>query len=133
MSDATANLTGVWQGLYSYPEASAPVAFTATVLESGAWVSGSVHEVAYDEYGVAEVFATLLGRRSGASVTFTKTYDGSGGWNHDVLYAGTVSDDGTEVEGSWSIPGVWSGKFLMIRSQGPREASLRQVFETLSV
>ncbi|MFT4253336.1 MAG: hypothetical protein QM608_12700 [Caulobacter sp.] len=131
MSDANANLTGVWQGLYSYPGAHAPVAFTATVLESGSWVSGSVHEVAYDEYGVAEVFATLLGKRDGAAVTFTKTYDGSAGWSHDVFYAGTVSDDGTEIEGTWTIPGEWSGKFLMIRSQGPRAAQLRQAFEDI--
>ncbi len=131
MSDANANLTGVWQGLYSFAVAMAPVAFTATLLENGAWVSGSVHEVAYDDTGAVEVFATLLGTREGASVSFTKTYDGSAGWNHDVVYAGTVSDDGTEIEGTWNIPGVWSGKFLMIRSQGPREAQLRQAFEDI--
>jgi len=39
------NLTGVWQGLYSYPQALAPVAFTATLLDSG-WLSGSIHEIA---------------------------------------------------------------------------------------
>lgn len=131
MSEALTNLTGVWQGLYSYPAAVAPVPFTATVLESGAWVSGAVHEIAYDEYGVAEVFSTLLGKRSGASLTFTKTYDGANGWEHDVFYAGVLSADGSEVEGTWTLPGEFSGKFLMIRSQGARAANLRQVFETV--
>jgi hypothetical protein len=131
MTEATTNLTGVWQGLYSYPAAVAPVPFTATVLESGAWVSGAVHEVAYDEYGVAEVFSTLLGKRAGARLTFTKTYDGAAGWEHDVFYAGKLSVDGSEVEGTWTLPGEFSGRFLMIRSQGARVASLRAAFETL--
>jgi len=127
---ASGNLTGIWQGLYSYPGAYAPVSFTATLIESGAWVSGSIHETAQDEWGDwREVAATLLGKRGGLAVTFTKTYDGTNGWTHAVGYEGVLSDDSTEISGQWSIPGVWSGKFLMIRPEGRRVGQLREAFE----
>ncbi len=124
------NLTGIWQGLYSYPQALAPVGFTATLLESGSWLSGSIHEIAQEHGGVdVEVYATLLGTRRGQDVDFTKTYDGTRGWTHTVSYAGLLSDDATEIEGTWLVPGVWAGKFLMIRPEGRRAGQLREAFE----
>jgi len=131
MTTATSNnLTGIWQGLYLYPGALAPVSFTATLIESGAWLSGSVHETAQDEWGDwCEVSATLLGKRAGLAVSFTKTYDGTNDWTHSVAYEGVLSDDATEIAGQWSIPGVWSGKFLMIRPEGRRAGHLREAFE----
>lgn len=124
------NLTGIWQGLYSYPGGLAPVSFTAAMLESGSWLSGSIHEVAQEEDGAAvEVQATLLGGRTGQDVHFTKTYDGTNAWSHAVAYVGLLNDDATEIEGRWSIPGIWSGKFLMIRPEGRRSSILRQAFE----
>ena len=123
------NLTGIWQGLYSYPRAFEPVGFTATLLESGSWLSGSIHEMAREEDGApVEVYATLLGGRTGQDVHFTKTYDGANGWSHAVAYQGLLSDDATEIEGRWSVPGVWSGKFLMIRPEGRRASILREAF-----
>jgi hypothetical protein len=123
------SLTGIWQGLYAYPRALAPVAFTATLLESG-WLSGSMHEIAVgDDQIPVQVFATVLGRRTGYAVEFAKAYDGQKGWSHAVQYAGALSEDATEIQGRWSIPGVWSGKFLMIRPEGPRAAVLREAFE----
>jgi hypothetical protein len=131
MTTATSsNLTGIWQGLYQYPSADAPVSFTATLIESGAWLSGSIHETAQDERGDwREVFATLLGGRGGQAVNFTKTYDGTNGWTHSVAYEGVLSEDSTEIAGQWFIPGVWAGKFLMIRSEGRRATILREAFE----
>lgn len=129
---ANGNLTGIWQGLYSYPGAFAPVGFTATLIESGAWLSGSIHETAQDEWGDwCEVFATLLGKRVGQAVAFTKTYDGTNGWTHAVAYDGALSADATEIGGRWSIPAVWSGKFLMIRPEGRRAPILREAFERI--
>ena len=123
------NLTGIWQGLYSYPQALAPVSFTATLLESGAWLSGSIHEVAQRHSGEStEASATLLGGREGQVVKFTKTYDGTNGWSHSVAYGGALSDDATEIEGRWATQG-WSGKFLMIRPEGRRAGQLREAFE----
>ena len=37
------NLTGVWHGLYSYPD-GVSVSFVATLIESGSSLSGSTHE-----------------------------------------------------------------------------------------
>lgn len=129
MTQTRNNLTGIWQGLYSYPNARSPVSFTATLIESGAWLSGSIHETAQDEWGDwCEVFATLLGKRAVQAVNFTKTYDGTNGWVHSIAYDGALSDDATEIEGRWSGKG-WSGKFLMIRPEGRRAGILREAFE----
>jgi len=126
------NLTGIWQGLYSYPQGFEPVGFTATLLENGKWLSGSIHEVAQEHDGLpVEVFATLLGSRQGCQVDFAKTYDGTSDWAHQVLYDGLLNDDATELTGRWSIPGVWSGKFLMIRPEGRRAGVIREVFQAV--
>jgi hypothetical protein len=126
------NLTGIWQGLYSYPRRLKPVTFTATLIESGAWLSGSIHETVQDEWGDwCEAFSTLLGKRAGQGVNFTKTYDGGVGWTHSVVYDGALSDDATEIEGRWSLSGNGSGKFLMIRPEGRRATILREAFERI--
>jgi len=31
------------------------------------------------------------------------------------MYAGTLNGDRTEIEGIWTVPRSWSGRFLMIR------------------
>ena len=109
------NLTGVWNGLYSYPDGRS-VTFVATLIDSGSTLSGSTHEpcVGGDCPG-ATLFATLMGSRSGSSVTFRKTYEAADPRWGTVNYEGTLNADATEIEGRWSIPSVWSGKFLMIR------------------
>jgi hypothetical protein len=57
-----------------------------------------------------------------------KTYDGANPHYVRVAYEGTLSTDGTEIEGRWIVPGSWSGKFLMIRSAGKEEAVRRKAF-----
>ncbi|MGH6890233.1 MAG: hypothetical protein ACREHF_13740 [Rhizomicrobium sp.] len=113
------NLTGIWQGVYSYPRQLAPVGFVATLIETASAVSGSTHEP-HRRTG-AGLCATLFGRRAGALIHFVKTYEeNGGGYAADVRYEGTVTDDGTEIEGRWIIGADWSGRFLMVR--GAREA-----------
>ena len=46
-----------------------------------------------------------------------------------VQYSGEVNQDGSEIEGRWTIPGVWSGKFLMIRAGGLHTAITEGVAE----
>ena len=58
-----------------------------------------------------------------------KTYDGANPHYGIVAYEGTLSRDGTEIEGRWIVPGNWSGKFLMVRSAGKAETVSRSVFE----
>ena len=43
-----------------------------------------------------------------------------------MIYAGAVNADHTEIEGDWTVPGVWSGKFLMIRNRGQAQAVTRK-------
>jgi hypothetical protein len=53
------SLTGVWNGLYSYPHSLPPVSFTAILIESGASFSGTTHEPG-ESVGVSGVaYATL--------------------------------------------------------------------------
>jgi hypothetical protein len=114
--DANAqNLTGIWHGLYSYPDGRS-VSFVATLIESGSALTGSTHEPCVGGNGPAgTLYASLDGSRDGSAVAFRKTYAGAGPDYGAVDYAGTLNADASEIEGRWIIPGVWSGKFLMIR------------------
>ena len=124
------NLTGIWHGLYSYVDGRPSVSFVATLIEAGSTVSGTTHEPS-DRQGSLNhaLYATLLGCRQGASVTFLKTYERAGPRHYSAIaYQGMLSGDGTEIEGGWLIPGNSSGKFLMIRSAGKKEAVRRKAF-----
>jgi hypothetical protein len=127
------NLTGIWHGLYSYPYGRAPVSFVATLIEAGATVSGTTHEPCGMGGRPNEtLYATLLGHRQDSAVTFLKTYDGANPHYGRVAYEGTLSADGTEIEGRWIVSGSWSGKFLMIRPAGKADAVQRKVFERIT-
>jgi hypothetical protein len=127
---STPSLTGIWHGLYSYPIPRAPVSFMATLIETASTVSGTTHERCDIGVSPDEILcATLLGRRQDSVVAFVKTYDGANPHYGTVAYEGILSADGTEIEGRWTVPGNWSGKFLMIRSSPKAEAVARTVFE----
>ena len=107
------NLTGIWNGLYTYPDGRS-TSFVATLIDSGGSLSGTTHEPGF--LG-RTLYASLLGSRNDAAVGFTKTYD-RGGLLHrrPIVYEGTLNGDATEIEGRWIIKKVWSGKFMMVRS-----------------
>jgi hypothetical protein len=122
--DESTGLTGVWDGQYSYPRGYEPTAFTAVLLEMGAAISGSIHEIGNSELTTGQTLtATLQGARAGAAIAFTKTYDPGQAMTHKVNYEGEVSGDGLQIEGVWRIPGVWSGRFIMLRNRPAREAA----------
>jgi hypothetical protein len=118
------SLTGVWDGLYSYPRRLNPVAFTAVLFESGSSLTGTTHEKAEDGPHAGQMRCALIdGARTGHAVDFVKLYDDADAAKaKPVVYSGALNADATEIEGQWSIPGSWSGKFLMIRSKGRPEA-----------
>ncbi len=124
------DLSGAWQGLYSYPVSRPSVSFTATLSEALGWLTGRTEETGSvgDARGLT-ISATLQGRRTGRSVTLLKTYDGSYRGYDSVRYEGTVNNEGAEIDGRWSVVGVWSGSFLMIRSSGPVIARVRETVE----
>ncbi|HEX3919824.1 MAG TPA: hypothetical protein VHW60_20990 [Caulobacteraceae bacterium] len=122
---AQTDLTGVWDGMFSYPRAHPPTLFTAVVLDLGGRVSGTTHEVAtIGAFAGQALEAAIDGARSGAALRFTKIYDAAApGHRSPVSYEGVLSADATEIEGEWSIPGSWSGRFIMVRSEGAAEAA----------
>jgi hypothetical protein len=124
------SLTGVWHGLYSYPEFAESVYFVATLIQSGGSISGTIHEAEIGRNGAPlTLYASVSGSVDKPNVDFAKTYDGSGGWSHTVTYSGLLNDDWSEIDGTWTIQDVWSGRFLMIRSRLASEAKAREVFE----
>jgi hypothetical protein len=115
MDAQSQDLTGVWNGLYSYPDGRS-VAFVATLIESGRTVTGSTHEPCVGRDCPARtLLASLMGSRNGSAVSFRKTYEAAGPRFGTVNYEGRLNSEATEIEGRWMIPGVWSGKFMMIR------------------
>lgn len=129
MSDAP-NLTGVWDGFYTYERRTRAVVFGATLIETPGWLTGSTHEIcSVGPNRGALLCAMVEGHRSGNSVTFLKTYDGSDPNYGAVHYFGTVSEDGIEIEGIWRIPPSWTGRFLMIRSGDAAAEERRVAFE----
>lgn len=136
MSAPTENalsLTGVWHGLYTYPErARLPeTPFTAVILDSGGHITGTIHEVLQGWRGARETNASLTGTTFGDAVTFVKTYDGTNGVKHTVHYDGHLNRERDEIEGRWSIKGDWSGRFLMIRKRGQDAAAKVETAETV--
>jgi hypothetical protein len=124
------SLTGVWQGLYTYPGNGDPVPFVATLIQTGSAIGGTTHETAaVNDATRKTLYALLSGSRAGASVAFVKNYDGTAGWSHRVDYDGALNGDATEIEGRWNINGILAGKFMMIREAGEEIAVRRGVFE----
>ena len=115
----TSSLTGVWDGLYRQPGRKRHVPFTASLIDTGSLVTGSTHEPCnVPDCPIKTHHATLSGERTGQAVAFIKSYEPPG-FGYDVVhYAGTLSADGLEIAGSWTIPRSGSsGEFLMIRAQ----------------
>jgi hypothetical protein len=123
-------LTGVWHGLYSYPRYFEPVYFVATLVSFGKGFSGTTHEALVGAHGAPlKAFASVDGAHEDHAVSFLKSYDGSGGMRHSVSYDGTLLADENEIDGTWTVAGSWSGRFLMIRNRGASEAAVRKVYE----
>ncbi|MEG3180499.1 hypothetical protein [Sphingomonas sp. LT1P40] len=108
------DMSGVWYGRYF--AASMEVeenSFIANLEESGSAVTGTITEP--DTTGLEDVRRAFVdGDRNAARLRFTKQYDPAGALAHSVTYAGTVSDDGTEVTGEWHFSG-YHGSFVMNR------------------
>jgi hypothetical protein len=122
------NLTGVWNGLYSYRDGRS-TSFVATLIESGGSLTGTTHEPSTTGASGAMLFASLVGTRSDSAVNFTKTYDKPHLFHRSqIRYEGALNGENTEIEGRWTIMRFWSGKFLMVRSPGQEMKAERKEF-----
>ena len=111
---STHDLSGGWSGIFSYPHSMPATAFRAEIRDVAGTLSGTIDEI--DQVGDGgPLHAALDGRRDGADVRFTKYYAGADEEYDVVGYEGAVGADGCEIHGRWSIPGVWSGSFIMVR------------------
>lgn len=114
MSDPR-DLSGVWYGGYSADHGFEDNGFIANLEEAGGAFGGTITEPD-DGPGGGIRRAIVSGVRDGSSIQFVKQYDGTGGWDHVVDYAGLVDAEGMTVSGSWVVEGV-SGGFDMSREK----------------
>lgn len=113
MSDPQ-DLTGVWYGRYTADQDPQDNGFIALLEELHGTVTGTISEPDAESGSIRR--AHVHGQRDGASLSFTKQYDGSGGWTHSVDYAGNVDAEGTLVMGGWVVEGL-TGAFDMTREK----------------
>lgn len=113
------DLTGRWDGIFNYPRELPPTGFVAALVDHQGALSGDVEERG-DADGLegATLAAVIEGERIGSQVRFTKRYDDLARAHYAVRYEGTLAPDGDEIVGEWTIPGIWSGSFIMVRQPG---------------
>jgi hypothetical protein len=113
----TASISGVWNGMYFYPDGRQSVAFTFA-FDSQGCRGRSEEPNTFGNPNAPKLFANLQCQTSslsaGQTIAITKTYDGTGGVSHSVFYTGTVSPDLNQISGQWAI-NTTKGNFTMQR------------------
>jgi uncharacterized caspase-like protein len=112
------NISGVWTGTYYYATSNQPpVNFTVSFGPNGC--SGRSEEPnTFGNKSAPKLFANLTcsdpALVPGRLITINKTYDGTGGVSHSVIYSGTVSVDMRSITGRWAVNNA-RGNFTMSR------------------
>jgi hypothetical protein len=115
------DLSGRWIGIYNYPHTWPPIEFETELSDTAGLVTGSTTETGAPwEPSGSVVKAAIQGRREESKVRFSKVYDDDSVNDLWVEYEGAISIDGNEIEGQWTVPGEWSGSFMMVRQAGQR-------------
>jgi hypothetical protein len=102
-----AGLAPDWVGAYGYEDGRDAVFFNMSVTKNGNILTGFIVET--QTFGSRSPSGTLrakvIGSVNGHVVTFTKTYDGSGGQTHSVTYRGTIVNEGNKgfMFGTWHL------------------------------
>ena len=109
------DLSGEWDGRFSYPAGKGPeTPFRASIEHTSNHFTGTIEEPDLHGAGSAAL-ATIVGVCSGGSVDFTKTYRRAAwGYENPVDYVGQISGDGMRSAGMWSLHDM-NGRFEMIR------------------
>jgi caspase domain-containing protein len=117
---ATGTIAGVWNGTYYYPNANnkqLPVNFIFLFEPGGCGGRGEEMNT-FGDKRVPKLFANLscadATLHPGQTITIKKTYDGTGGVSHSVIYTGTASPDMRSISGQWAINNT-KGTFSMSR------------------
>ena len=92
--------------------------FTVFLFQNGDRVTAMIKEPnTFGDQISPWLHATADGRfdKEAKTLNFVKSYDGTGGQSHDVVYKGTLSSGATEtVTRTWDISG-YQGSFTMKR------------------
>jgi hypothetical protein len=122
------DLSGQWSGIYSYPSLYPPNMFEAVIRDEGGLITGLINQPGefFEPAGTVQ-HAVIEGSREGSRLEFIKFYDDL--TRPTPHYHGTIQPGGDEIEGEWTIPGNWSGTFLMIRGAKAGAAIERRVSE----
>ena len=118
MASRPKDISGQWDGQFSYPAGGGPVTpFLATLNQRGTSFTGSIIEP--DLYMTGEAAeATVVGVIAGHAVDFTKTYRKAAmGYKNPVDYVGQLMDKGERIVGVWSLLDM-NGTFEMTRHRG---------------
>jgi hypothetical protein len=126
------DLTGEWSGIYNYPAHYPPNSFEASIRDSGGVITGVIRQPGefFEPAGTMQ-HAVIEGSRDGSMVRFVKMYDDLN--RPTPHYSGVVQPGGDEIEGEWTIPGDWSGTFLMIRGGKAEAEEALEVGEEIGV
>jgi hypothetical protein len=113
-----ATIAGVWSGKIYYLDGRAPKPFTFTFDAVGCRGRGGEPNTFGDStstrlYSNLECATNTLS--PGQIFTIKKTYDGTAGATHTVIYRGTVSSDERQVSGEWTTPHGNHGNFILQR------------------
>lgn len=124
------DLSGHWSGMFSYPSLFPPNSFEAEIRDSGGLVTGLITQPRepFEPPGPPRC-AMIDGRRDGDTLTFVKFYDDLD--RPTPHYRGRIQPGGDEVNGEWTIPGDWSGTFIMIRQGKEAAKEERRVGEEI--
>jgi len=133
MASRPKDLSGEWDGAFSYPAGSGPVTpFLATLSQRGTSFTGTIIEPDLYLPGVSAE-ATLVGVVAGNAVDFTKTYRKAAmGYENPVDYVGRLEDKGERITGMWSLLDM-NGTFEMTRRSGAKAEEERQEAVALEI
>jgi hypothetical protein len=110
-------ITGDWAGGYISSDGADVNTFNVKLRQTGGTISGTIYEVnAFgDTTRALFLTSTFSGTIANRQVRFTKTYDGSGGASHSVVYTGTLEPNNRRIRGTFNAGGA-TGTFEMVRN-----------------
>jgi hypothetical protein len=111
------SLTGPWCEVYFYPHAAwDPTPFNVLFEDAAGLIIGEGDKPnMFAPTASPVLYARWSGERQALAVNLLKTMDGIGGAPHCITYEGVARADFMRIDGSWTIPGDWSGTFFMER------------------